>query len=60
MDSKWDVLVWEVIEINPMGDHTVIARYTNENRAITVKDLLTAVCEEPCTSYYINDIREEY
>jgi len=53
-------LIYEVIEINAMGDHTVVGRYTSKLKAQILKDYMQRMCEEPRTSYYVNDIREEY
>jgi hypothetical protein len=59
--SKMDEsLVYEVIEINAMGDHTIVGRYSNLVAANVIAEELTHWCEEPYTSYYVNDIREEY
>ena len=53
-------LVYEVIEINAMGDHTIVGRYSSKESAESVIFCLELFADEPHTSYYVNDIREEY
>jgi hypothetical protein len=51
---------FEVIELNSLGDHTVLKRFCTKIEAIQFADMLNGFENIDGSSYYVNDLEEEW